>query len=427
MKTLLDYVFPISVVSSIPAASTAFLRQVAIVCKPKAGQEGNVGNLYTCVNMTEVAARTANTEAQQLFNAGMTSVMVLLASDLDLETYMTTHAGKFFSLLISSDFSDEELETGLEVAEATASKKIQDILYTSKVAGADGNDITIEYVNTLASGDEALITVTDDAISVDIDPAATTAETIADAIEADTDANALVSVVVDVGDETDIQALTGSAIALEGGVDEVLGTEGLNVGTFDGVVGVYSNDMELLATQAALPKRCGFFGSQTNKAKSMFYAFGKMLSTLTSWYNQQYIEMPLNDGITEIGDANSLFDDKVSFVLNDEQYSNRLALFAAGGKAIVAPYILKNFRIDLQGAALQWIALNQPQFNLKNAALLESYLTKEIIDDYVERRLIESGTIEITLVENNFVASGSISVPTPKALWRVYSEMTETN
>ena len=64
-----------------------------------------------------------------------------------------------------------------------------------------------------------------------------------------------------------------------------------------------------------------------------------MLSNALAWRNQQYISMPLADDVATLGDAESYFDDKISFVISDTQYSNRLGLFVAGGKAIVAPYV----------------------------------------------------------------------------------------
>lgn len=42
-KILLDYVFPITVLENIPAASTAFLKQVGVVVKVKSGQEAKIG------------------------------------------------------------------------------------------------------------------------------------------------------------------------------------------------------------------------------------------------------------------------------------------------------------------------------------------------------------------------------------------------
>ncbi len=57
MKILLDYVFPISVVTPTAQASTGFLKRVCVVAKPKTGQEGNVGQVFSCSTFAQVALR----------------------------------------------------------------------------------------------------------------------------------------------------------------------------------------------------------------------------------------------------------------------------------------------------------------------------------------------------------------------------------
>lgn len=425
-KILLDYVFPITLITPTPAASTAYLKQVAIVCKPKAGQEANVGQAFLCVSMTEVGVRTNNTNAQQLFNAGMSRCYVILSDDLQLSDVLTATLNQFWTLLISDDFDDDDLMTEYTVEEVKSFKKVQDILYTSKLTGTDGDDITITYTDTNTGG-AASVSVSTHAITVSIEAGVTTAAAIAAAIAAHAPSNALVGCTVDTGDESDPQdAIT--AQTLTGGVDPVTvdGT-GLDKGPFKGVVGASTQDPAVAADFAAVENQCCFLTSGTNKAKNMVFAFGSMLSNPTNWSNQQYITMPFDDDIDELGEANSLFDDRISFVIHDDEFSNRLGFFAAGGKAIVAPYILKNLMVDLQSKALQWISANQPSYTLKNAALLETRLVEDVINQkYITLGWIEEGTVEILLIEDNFVASGFINVTEPKALWRVFSQMQAT-
>lgn len=196
-------------------------------------------------------------------------------------------------------------------------------------------------------------------------------------------------------------------------------------GTFSGVIGVSStDDVTFLPAQAAIANRSAFYTTSTNKAKNMFYAFGKLLSSL-NWRNQQFITMPVADDVDTLGDAESLFDDRVSFVISDSEFSNRLAFFVAGGKAITAPYIKRNLQVDMQSKALQYIAANQPAYTLTQAALLEDELQK-VIDGYVDEAEIDEGIVEVTLEEDNFVASGDINIAEPKALWRLPAEMRST-
>lgn len=424
-KILLDYVFPIAVVATVPAASTAFLKQVCVVAKPKAGQESNVGTIYTCTTMTQVAARTDNTNAQQLFDAGMTKVYVLLADDLDLATFLETGGDQFWTILISDDFGDDDIAgEGGAVAAVKATIKIQDITYEADTAGTGGNSIRVRYLDTNTGG-AASASASGNDISVSIEAGVTTAAAIKAAIEESVACAALVNATVDSGDESDPQAAVGYT-SLAGGVAAVAG-DIIEVGDFDGVVAVSSSDQSVASGFGAAENRCAFFTDDTNKAKNMFYAFGKFLSNLLNWSDQQYITMPFNDGVETLGDANSLFDDRVCFVINDDEFGNRLALFVAGGKAIAAPYIGKNLRLDMQSRTLSWIAANQPKYTLVNAALLEQRLQEDVINLYViDRQWIEAGTINVALLEDNFVASGEIDIAEPKALWRMFGEMRST-
>ena len=59
--------------------------------------------------MNSVLAKTDNTDCQQLFNAGVDKVYLLLAENLDISAALEG-ATSFFTLLISSDFSDADIE-----------------------------------------------------------------------------------------------------------------------------------------------------------------------------------------------------------------------------------------------------------------------------------------------------------------------------
>ncbi len=434
-KILLDYVFPITVIESIAAASTAWLKQVCIVVEPKSGQEGNVGSIFECISMTEVAARTDNTEAQQLFNAGMTKVFVLLADNLDLQDAMLDHAGEFYTVLISSDFDDDDMEN----AQADGVVTITNI--ANLVSGTD-DTLTVGGVPFVAQAGAAVLgegtfqaasSVGATAISLAAQINAhgdlqglVTAEAEGAAVTITAVANGFsgndIAVVYTDGDANIGLTLSG----LVGG--KLSGGTGLEVGVFSGVIGISSDDVDFLEAQAVIGKRCAFFIATANGAKNMFFAFGSLLSNGSNWLNQQYIEMPYDDAIDELGEAESLFDSRISFVIADDEFGTRLGMFAAGGKAIAAPYILKNLQIDLQSRSLSWIAANQPSYTVKEATLLETRLQEDVINDYIgSRKWISDGVVAITVdSDSNFVAAGAINVAEPKALWRVVSEMRQT-
>lgn len=309
-KILLDYFFKITPIEPTPAASTAFLKQVLAVVKPKVGAVEDTITLCTSKTAVDAFSTTA-VEVDELFDAGMTRVYVIAVDALDdLGDFLDAAESQFYTVLISADFSDAEVDAA-------------------------------------------------------------------------------------------------------------------DFGSFEGVIGYASDDGTKNTTRAATENFCAFYSTDANRGKNMFAAFGALLSNASNWLNQQYITMEVDDGVDTVGEADALFDDKVSFAISDDEFGKRLALFAAGGKAIVAPYIKKNLMIDMQSAALSFVSGNQPAYNLKNAALLEDEL-QQVVDSYIERELITDGTVEISLVEDNFVANGDFNIAEPKALWRIAADIRQT-
>ena len=141
--------------------------------------------------------------------------------------------------------------------------------------------------------------------------------------------------------------------------------------------------------------------------------------------DKTYVEMPYSDGVTTVAEADSLFEDKVTFVLDSPQYGRRLGLFAAGGQAIIAPYITQELIANLQGAALQYLNLNRPQYTLAQAKLLEDYLTSDADARYVQTKLLDYVNISVSLENKNYVGTVSVSIPEPTALWRLKGILTQ--
>lgn len=409
MNILLDYLFPITSIEPTPAASTAFLKQACVVAKPKDGGV-TTGEITECTTQAEVDALVgtqAALEVAQLFSAGLSRVFVLPMDDLDLASALEGHESDFFTILISSDFADAD------IFPTAASLVKSSLTFTAVATGSGGNDISIEFLDTGTAGAE-VVTVTDEKISVSMKDGVSTATQIKTAIDAKTQAAALVTVAIASG-----QGSTAQAAFAE---DNLENGDGLFAGAFIGVIGVSSTDDDFLEDQAAIENRSAWHTTSGNKAKNMFYAFGKMLSNALNWGNQQYISMPLADDVDTLGKANSLFDAKINFVLSDDQFSNRLGLFAVGGKAIVAPYIKRNLQVDMQSKALQYISGNQPAYTKTQASLLEDELQK-VVDSYIASQWIGDGVVAVELLQDNFVASGEINIAEPKALWRIFGEM----
>lgn len=429
---LLDYAFPIQAIEALAEPSTAYLNRVCVVAKPKSGQEANVGTIYQCLSMIDVAVRTNNTNAQQLFNAGLTQVYILLANDLDLATFLATE-NRFFTLLPSDDFNKDDITANQAQGVFTVSDythftqsgidtiTINGVVLTAQTGAVVAGEATFQAAtsnNASASSIVAQINAHATLKNIVIATAVNNVITVK-AKEAGSAGNLITAVYTNNG---------GTAGGAWTGVvsGKLNGGDGLFLGTWNGVVGVSSDDVAFLEAQAVITKRTAFFGNATNGAKSMFFAFGKLLSSAT-WRNQQYVEMPVNDGIDTIAEALNLYNSRISFVLNSNQYNNRLAFFANNRKAIVAPYLSELFQLMMQGWGVGYIALNQPAYTILQASLLEDYLAGEADKTFVQTNLIESVSVQISLVENNFTASGSLQIAEPKALWRVNSVLTETN
>lgn len=437
MKILLDYFMPVTANDPTPAASTAFLKQVCILVLPKVGVTPGV--ITVCTSMTAVAALTDNTEAQQLFNAGLNKVYVLPVDDLDVASVMETDGSDFYTVLISSDFDDADIDPTQAQATLTVSS------YSNLLTTTPDTFTVAGVTFTAQSGAATLGDATFRAATGNNE----TAASIAAQINAHATASALVEATADSAVVTIKAKNAGSAgndiglsytdngggnigITLAGlTAGKLSGGDGLFLGTFPGVVGISSTDDDALADYNAIPKYCGFHTTSGNKAKNMFYAFGKLLSNASDWKNQQYISMPFADDVETLGDAELLFEDKISFVISDDEFGKRLALFACGGKAIVAPYIIRNLEIDLQSKALQYVSANQPAYDHTQASLLEDEMQKVIdgtpdVPGYVQKGWITEGKIQIKLEQDNFVASGYIDVPTPRALWRIFASLTQS-
>jgi hypothetical protein len=438
-KILLDYFFKITAINPTPAASTAFLKQACVVVTPKGGYMGADGDAILCTTNAQIAAITDNTEAQQLLAGGLSRVYIMPVDDLYLADFLEAEANSFFTLLISSDFDKDDINDTAAAGTVTISSYANLLTTTPDTVTVNGIVFTAQSgAATLGTGTFRAATSNDATAaslaaqinahaslsSLVIATVLTNVVTIT-ALDSGSGGNALTLAYADLGGGNIGASVSGATLT---------GGDGLFLGTFDGVVGVVSSDKSFLATQAAIENRCAFYEAGTTNGKNLMYAFGKLLSNTLDWKNQQYITMPFADDADILGDAEALFDDKISFVISDDEFGNRLALLACGGKSIVAPYIIRNLEIDLQSKGLQYISANQPAYTLTQAALLEDELQKVIDGDglengnpgYVGKGWITEGTVRITLEEDNFVAAGRIAVPTPRSLWRIDGQLTQS-
>lgn len=192
-----------------------------------------------------------------------------------------------------------------------------------------------------------------------------------------------------------------------------------DVGNFKGVVAANFASQQNAKMFGGVENRCGYNGDIVN----MFYAFGALLGD-TEWKNQQALSLPTTDGVTTAALAESKFDDRVSFGLTSDQYGTRLAFLVCGGIAIVAPYVIEEIKIRLQSRWLQYAAVNNPGYTVTDAKLVQQDLQTAVLDKYIEQNLIDSGSVEIALADDDFVANANIAFPRPRAWWRILATLT---
>ena len=195
---------------------------------------------------------------------------------------------------------------------------------------------------------------------------------------------------------------------------------------FSGVMGWSTDDSSKATPFQAIStaNNTAFIDPSANAGANMYWAFGKLLSGGT-WKNQQFIAMP-EGGITSVlGTAETYFQNRLSFVLNSEEFGKRLAFFVNRGRAIVAPYIYEEFQLDLKSWALIYINTNMPNYNNVEASKLESYLLQKANNKYIASGMLDALTINISADQSNFVMSGNIKVSEPKATWRVIADLQE--
>lgn len=194
----------------------------------------------------------------------------------------------------------------------------------------------------------------------------------------------------------------------------------LKLGTFDGIVGyslVSAGQSDLDFLEAIAQIGVGFDGTE----KNFYHAFSSLLGG-ASWKNQQYIEM-LEAGYDELGSAEYDFEKRLSFVIN-QGTKYYLGFFANEGRVIIAKYIIKELTILQQSKALSWIASVQPTLNIVNAKLLETKLN-EVYAPYIRQGIIDDAQTIVSIDNNqDFVCTAEITITDPRALWRVFANLT---
>ena len=170
------------------------------------------------------------------------------------------------------------------------------------------------------------------------------------------------------------------------------------------------------------------YGTNLNSDKTtynydnLYYALGNLLS-LDTLDNRQYIELPVTDNVVELGDAEDLFNKRISLSTSDIDYGHRLSGFFVGGQPIIAPYVDKLLQLDLQAAGVTATNLYKPNMTASAVAKVRDYLYQKVIIKYINPDIIPNITLSLEVNDEGWVAKGKIALSEIKALWRYSIEI----
>lgn len=188
------------------------------------------------------------------------------------------------------------------------------------------------------------------------------------------------------------------------------------------VLGWSTTDKTKAITAAAGKAVSAFYDAEDADGILMYRAFGQMLSQ-NIWSDMQLTRLDDSDrfGVTDLGAAEELFAAKVSFAITDPEYKTCLALFAAGGFTITAPYIMKQANIQTQGLFVQYLSLRNPKYTIREAGLIETYLNSNLSQILVQPGIVEKLFISVDLDKtlDDWYVVGTLQVKRPRAIWRM--------
>lgn len=202
--------------------------------------------------------------------------------------------------------------------------------------------------------------------------------------------------------------------------DAVLATKGFS---FDGVIS-HSFATQANAKTFAAKHCAGVSTIAETKGHELCYALARLLSTLTFWGNQQYIDYTGSKSIetvSSLGLAGKYFDDRLTFWIFDDEEGTRLSGFFAGGEAITQKYISEELKLNLQSAAVGYVSLNQPM-NVRDMRVALQNQLQSVVNGYEDDNYLDpDGLNQISVTDSNqeFWVNGALSVKYSKPIWRM--------
>ena len=101
--TLLEYVMKVDAYAPVPAASAAYIRKALVLVKPLSG--GATGTITECTDKASVELLTES-KCYKMLEAGMSSILVLPTTTLNVADILQATTKKFFTIIIDPAFDN---------------------------------------------------------------------------------------------------------------------------------------------------------------------------------------------------------------------------------------------------------------------------------------------------------------------------------
>jgi len=192
--------------------------------------------------------------------------------------------------------------------------------------------------------------------------------------------------------------------------------EARELGTFDGEIG-YEVDNTTAGIEA---NTCKMY-NPLKDGYTIGYIFGIALSNV-SWRNFQY--NPTNKNVyfvSDLGTANTLYDNKISAFGKDDVVGIRLVSFFIGGESFSKPYVEKEIVINLQTNNVNLLT-QELSYNLQDTGIIRSYNSNYIQKFYADTGLIEDFDYSVDLTtDNNFISN--LDIKPVVAVWKILMQV----
>ena len=409
-KTLLNYAVSFTQVESTTTASVSFLRELGVVCSP---------NSQTIVSVSINTASGTDAIPAELEVIGEIPIgytaSVEVTSEFQLDPFVVEYTSTQTQTADEFATSWAELINEVEQVTATANGSVIEILALAPA-------VTVSIANAILLI-PSIVQVTDP-----------------DDLELLTDQHRDIQAVFDGGLNSVYLIITDDALEIPAIITDqectfftIYGSKSFTPAEYliafagwQGVQAFTTHQNSFITDNANQDNTCLFFENTGSYSTARCYyglfAFGSLLSS-NAWRNQQYISITEANGspVDDEGEADTLFDDRGSFYLTDDEQGTRLAFFVAGGKSITTPYINREVQVFMQSDMLSYLSANQP-YNIETSRRRLEQIGGNVLTDYLDDGLLDpdgDNFITITTSNEQFIVNGELTTAEAVALWRV--------